>query len=58
MTARKDPISLGKTIIIIREKVEYCCRWSQEEDVTGITESLVYGKKKGINSILNAQKFV
>ena len=24
--------------------MEHCCRWSQEEEITGIAESLVYGE--------------
>ena len=24
--------------------MEHCCRWSQEEEVTGTAESLVYGE--------------
>ena len=27
--------------------MEHCCRWSQEEEVTGIAESLVYGEPGG-----------
>ncbi len=30
--------------MVIGEKVEHCCRWSQEEEITGIAESLVYGE--------------
>jgi hypothetical protein len=40
---RKNPISLGKTTEMIREKVEHCCRWNQEEEIMGIAESLEDG---------------
>nr|AAT85015.1 hypothetical protein [Oryza sativa Japonica Group]ABF96665.1 retrotransposon protein, putative, unclassified [Oryza sativa Japonica Group] len=40
---RKNPISLGKTTEMTREKVEHCCRWNQEEEIMGIAESLEDG---------------
>nr|BAD16911.1 hypothetical protein [Oryza sativa Japonica Group]BAD16946.1 hypothetical protein [Oryza sativa Japonica Group] len=36
----RNPISLGKTTVMIDEKAERCCRWSQEEEITGRVESL------------------
>ncbi len=27
--------------------MEHCCRWSQEEEIAGIVESLVYGEPGG-----------
>ena len=40
----RNPILLGKTTMMIDEKAECCCRWSQEEEITGIVDSLEGGE--------------
>lgn len=37
---RRSPTSLGKTTVIIEEKVEHCSRWGREEEVIETMESL------------------
>jgi hypothetical protein len=39
----RNPILIGNTTVMIGEKVEHCCRWSPEEEVIEIAESLEGG---------------